>query len=343
MAGEDRTASSVVSLYRRLQQEPYKYGFYQALRQIECSFPDKARIGSSIKPGEDPVRFAQEPSMAFAPSTLSSFTLSKAGLPPRLNVLFFGLFGPNGPLPLHLTEYARDRLRNADDPTFARFADMFHHRMLSLFYRSWAETQPTVSLDRPEADYFSETVGSLIGFGIASMRDRDAMPDFAKLHFAGHLSAQTRNAEGLLAVLSRYFSVPVRLEQFVGEWLDMPQRSQMRLGESPLTGMLGQNTTLGSRAWECQQKFRLSFGPLDMEDYQRLLPGGTSLTALIAIVRNYVGDEFDWDAHLILKKECVQPAKLGEFGQLGWTCWMTEQPPDHDVGELYLDPMQEVI
>ena len=343
MAGEDRTASSVVSLYRRLQQEPYKYGFYQALRQIECSFPDKARIGSSIKPGEDPVRFAQEPSMAFAPSTLSSFTLSKVGLPPRLNVLFFGLFGPNGPLPLHLTEYARDRLRNADDPTFARFADMFHHRMLSLFYRAWAETQPTVSLDRPEADYFSETVGSLIGFGIASMRDRDAMPDFAKLHFAGHLSAQTRNAEGLLAVLSRYFSVPVRLEQFVGEWLDMPQRSQMRLGESPLTGMLGQNTTLGSRAWECQQKFRLSFGPLDMEDYQRLLPGGTSLTALIAIVRNYVGDEFDWDAHLILKKECVQPAKLGEFGQLGWTCWMTEQPPDHDVGELYLDPMQEVI
>ncbi len=74
MAGEDRTASSAVSLYRRLQQEPYKYGFFHALRQIECHHPDKARIGSSFKPVEDPVRFAQEPSMAFAPSTLSSFS-----------------------------------------------------------------------------------------------------------------------------------------------------------------------------------------------------------------------------------------------------------------------------
>src|SRR6478609_2460492 len=73
---------------------------------------------------------------------------------PRLYVTFGGMFGPQGPLPLHLTEYARDRIINSADPTFARFLDIFHHRMLSLVYRAWADAQPTVQFDRPESDRF---------------------------------------------------------------------------------------------------------------------------------------------------------------------------------------------
>ena len=34
---------------------------------------------------------------------------------PRLGVRFFGLFGPQGPMPLHLTEYVRERLRSRGD------------------------------------------------------------------------------------------------------------------------------------------------------------------------------------------------------------------------------------
>ncbi len=36
---------------------------------------------------------------------------------------FFGMFGPNGPLPLHLTEYVRDREKMENDKTFRAFAD----------------------------------------------------------------------------------------------------------------------------------------------------------------------------------------------------------------------------
>ena len=175
------------------------------------------------------------------------------------------------------------------------------------------------------------------------MRDQDAMPDFAKLYFSGRLSSQTRNAEGLLAILRYYFSVPVTLQQFVGEWLRMPVAFRMRLGESMQTGALGQTTTLGERVWECQHKFRLTFGPLSMADYQRMLPGGQSLRRLIAIVRNYVGDEFDWDVHLILDRHEVKPSRLGVFGQLGWTSWIGAGKPSHDPDQLYLNPMQEII
>ena len=343
MAGQDRTTSTPLGLFQELRQAPYRFDFFTALRRLECSFPNQARIGTSSRPSEDPVRFGQEPSMAFAPSTLSAFQSGRDGFPPRLLELFFGVFGPNGPLPLHLTEYARDRLRNADDPTFARFADIFHHRFLSLFFRAWADAEPTNGLDRLDDDRFSNLVGALSGLGIPAVRDRDAMPDFAKFFFIGRISNQTRNAEGLLAILKYYFAMPVNLQEFIGEWLDIPWHSRLRLGESLLTGALGQTATLGERVWECQSKFRLTFGPLSMDDYQRMLPGGSSLQSLIAIVRNYIGDEYDWDVHLILKKEEVKPTQLGKFGQLGWTTWMTDRPPDNDLDQLYLNPMQEVL
>jgi type VI secretion system protein ImpH len=343
MVSENRTAASPLTLLRRLEAEPYRFGFFEALRQLECAYPDKARIGLSSRPADDPLRFGQEPSMAFAPSTLSSLTLSNKGFPPRLNVLFFGLFGPNGALPLHLTEYARGRMRNDGDHTLARFADVFHHRLLSLFFRAWADAEPTVGLDRLEDDRFSDLVAAQMGTGTPALKGRDAMPDFAKLYYAGRLSSQARGAEGLFAILSDYFHVRVTLTQFVGEWLDIPRRSQMQLGQSMASCALGETTVVGVRAWECQHKFRLTFGPLDMDDYQRMLPGGSSLTVLIAIVRTYTCDEYNWDVHLILKRDQVRPTVLGEYGQLGWTTWMSDQTPDHDPDELYLDPMQEVI
>jgi type VI secretion system protein ImpH len=343
MAGENRTTADRLALYRELAEKPYEYGFFQALRRIECANPDKEKIGCSVKPGDDAVRFGQEPSLAFAASTLSSFKISNEGFSPKLSVLFFGLFGPNGPLPLHLTEYVRERIRNHDDESFAGFADVFHHRLLSLFYRAWADAQPTTHLDRLDSDTFSNRIGSLIGIGTAGLKNRDALPDFAKLHHSGRFANQTRNAEGLLALLKSYFHIPARLEQYVGAWLTIPEHDRMRLGEARFSGSLGYTSTLGERVWECQSKFRLTFGPLTLNDFQRMLPGGLSLIRLIAIVRNYVGDEFDWDVHLILNGKEIKPTRLGEFGQLGWTSWMTEKSPNRDFDDVYINPMQEIL
>ncbi|NQZ30566.1 MAG: type VI secretion system baseplate subunit TssG [Oceanospirillaceae bacterium] len=342
MATEKRAQADRLALYQALAEKPYNYGFYTALRNIENANMDKAKFGRSNRPADDPVRLGQEPSMAFAPSTLASFN-KVAGSTERLNVLFFGVFGPNGPLPLHLTEYARDRVRNHQDESLSHFADIFHHRLLSLFYRVWADSEPTVNFDRPNTDEFSIKVASLIGLGEQSLRNCDAMPDYAKLHFSGRFAQQNKNAEGLLAILRSYFSMPAQLEQYIGNWLTIPDADCLRLGESIESGSLGENSTLGEKVWECQNKFRLCFGPLNLIEYQRLLPGGASLVALIAIVRNYLGDEFDWDVQLKLEAEQVKPACLGVFGQLGWTTWMSEAPPAEDFDQLHLNPLLELI
>jgi type VI secretion system protein ImpH len=339
MAGTDRTAADRVAFFAALAERPYEFDFYQALRRLETLFAEQPRLGRSLRPSDDAVRLVQEPSLAFAPATLAGFAPAKNGKSPRMSVAFGGLFGPQGPLPLHLTEYARDRIINSGDPTLCRFLDVFHHRMLSLVYRAWADAQPTVQFDRPDADRFGAYIGSLIGIGHDALEDRDAMPDLAKRHFAGRLVCHARNAEGLQAILSEFFRLKMRLVEFVGRWLVLPDDCRCVLGMSGLgTAQLGVSATIGDRVWDCQTKFRIVAGPMNLAEYERLLPGGASLARLKAIVKNYVGLELDWDIHMLLKRQQVPQTQLGSMGQLGWTTWLVSEQPGRDAGDLVLAP-----
>jgi type VI secretion system protein ImpH len=256
-------------------------------------------------------------------------------------VNFFGLLGPNGPLPLHLTEYARDRQRNADDPTMSRFLDLFHHRMLMFFYRAWAAGQPTVSRDLPATDRFETYVGALEGLGLESLRKRDEFPDLAKLYYAGLLAPRSRNAEGLSAMVGDFFDLPARVEPFVADWIDLPMDHRWRLGADTGVGRLGMSAICGARTWTRQQKFRLVLGPLDRAKYQSMLPGGRALTKLVALVRNYAGDELRWDVRLILQERVEHPMRLGQ-SNLSWTAWLGRASGARRE-DLILDPQAETV
>lgn len=337
MAGTDRTATALVAFFQTLEQEPHSYSFFQALRTLECLCPDRPRLGEAVRPVDEPIRLGQDPSLAFAPATLAGLQPAAGARPPRLLVWFLGLFGPNGPLPLHLTEYARERLRNAADPTLARFADIFHHRLLCLFYRGWANANPVVSLDRPDTDRFAAYVGTTFGVGTPALQHRDALPDVAKLHYAGLFAAQARPAASLRAMLADYFRVPTRIEEFAARWINLPPDCLCRLGDSPTTGTLGVNATVGDRVWDCAQTFRLVLGPVGWRQFARLLPGSESLRRLQAMVRNYIGDELAWDVQVILKKEEIPATSLGAAGQLGWTSWLAAATRDRDADDVVLN------
>jgi type VI secretion system protein ImpH len=337
MAGADRTAAELVALVAELERAPHQFDFYQALRRLECAAADHPRLGESARAKEDPVRLGQEPSLSFAPRTLHALAPSKGQAAPRLDVLCFGLFGPNGPLPLHLTEYARDRMRHGDS-TFARFADIFHHRLLSLFYRAWANAQPTVNLDRPETDRFTTCVGALVGLATPAMRRRDSVPDHAKLYYAGLLSAGPRHPDGLRAILQDFFGLPMRIEEFVGQWTEIPAGSRCELSDGSRSAVLGVASTIGTHVWDCQQTFRIIVGPVSLADYRRLLPGGESLPKLIDLVRNYLGDELMWELRLILRKEQAPPVRLGECGHLGLCGWLEPEDLPHDADDFHWNP-----
>lgn len=336
MAGENRSQTSVIEFLHNVSEKPYRYGFYQTVRRINCFYGDKPITGKAVRPSDDPIRFTQEPYTSFASSTLSGLEIDSSSQYPRLSQRFIGMFGPNGPLPLHLTEYARDRSRHHRDKTFVRFMDMFHHRIVSLFYGAWAQAQPVVQFDQPEKDRFAMYVGSLFGMGLPNQRNTDAMHHFSKLGFAGHLSSLPRHVDGLVSMIQGYFEVKSSITEFIAHWMKIPLTDRVHLGESGLNGRLGQDTVIGERVWQRQDKFRVSLGPLSLDQYEAFLPTGKSFKALVALVRTYVGIEYFWEVNLILEKQEKPVSCLGKSGALGWTSWLqTEQQLDH-VDDLLL-------
>jgi type VI secretion system protein ImpH len=326
--------ADAVAFLAALAEAPYGFDFYQTLRQLECLYADKPRWGEALRPADEPVRLGQEPDLSFAPASLASLSAFAGDGRPRLHVRLFGLFGPNGPMPLHLTEYARDRWRNAGDPTIVRFADVFHHRLLALFYRAWAQGQPHVSRDRPNQDRVSGYVAALFGVMPAAFRGRDSLPDVARVFHAGTLVRHVRNSEGLASILQQYFDVPVRIEQFVGHWMRLGPDERTFLGRE--SAQLGVGAVAGARVWDRQHKFRIHLGPLSLSRYESFLPGGSRLRQIVDWVAFYFSFELDWDARLALRPEEVPRLTLTKQRRLGWTTWLGTRRDPNPAADLRL-------
>ena len=337
MAGSARNTQHAVEWLHKFEADPEDFGFLAALRKLEALYEDKPRFGESARLADDPIRLGQDPSLAFAPTGIARFKTGTGNKPDRLAQFFFGLFGPNGPMPLHISEYVYSREANDGDKTFRKFADIFHHRMTCLFYRAAVNGEPTYNFDRPDDNRFDLYIGAILGIGPHAFRNRDAMPDRAKLHNAARFALQTKPAEGLCDVLEEYFGLPFSIEEFVGEWLAVDENDRLSLGRNRQGGILGISTVLGSEIWSCQHKFRIVCGPLSLADFRRLLPGSRSVDSMLAAVRNYIGDEYAWDIQLRLKKEEVPSTVLGADSQLGWTSWLGEHQGNGSADDVIIN------
>lgn len=325
---------------------PHRYEFFQALRLIDAYHQDQPLLGTAKRPVDEAVRLGQNTSLAFAPSSLHALELQDRSGRPRLEVNFFGLFGPNGPLPLHLTSYSHERKLHKGDETFARFADLFHHRLLLLFYRAWAQGKPTVNLDRSKDDRFAAFVAALVGMAGEAWQGRDAAPDHARLAHAQVQARQARNADGLSQLLSAYLGMQARIEQFVGRWMPLQAQERTRLQRQSRKGasrrhsthQLGVSAVLGRAVYDRQHHFRIHIGPLDLPAFEALLPVGSALPALQALVHQYIGLEYGWDLALTLKPEQVPACRLGRNSRLGWTSWLGRPHARAEPAVLRLQP-----
>ena len=357
MASTGRRASP--SVIGHLVANPYRFDFFQAVRLLERlsqDCPDRPggtryeRVGADGSPAREAVRFRALPSHSFPPSPLCSLTLSekKDAVEPlaEMIVSFLGLTGPNGVLPHHYTSLVIDRVRN-HDPSLRDFFDIFNHRLISLFYRAWGKYRLPIGYERAklfprsEPSVFVEALHSLVGLAEPSLRRRLETDDEAFLFYGGYFAHFRPNAVSLESLLSDYFGLPARVEQFLGQWLYLSEEDQSSMPSPEWPDgrncVLGQTVIVGQRVWSVENAFRIRLGPLDYREFEQFLPSGTALTRLGQLVRTYVGPEYDCDFQLILKADEVPECQLDSSetanARLGWNTWLISRRPDRDADE----------
>lgn len=313
---------------------PWQYDLFQLLRRIDAQAGERYPLGRAPLPRFEPLRIGQTPSMAFAPATITGARRRENSALYELSILNFGLFGPNGPLPVHITEYARERMHHHQDDSFSAFVDLFHHRLTLMFYRAWANAQPTVSLDRNDTRCFENYLASLIGMGQPGQMKKGCLSAHSRFAHAGHLTRHSRDPEGLEKILRNYFKVPVRIVSNIPQWLPLGPREQAQLGTGRRRPRVGVAAFLGIAVRDIQHKFRLEIGPLTPEEYDDFLPGKPLVNELRDWIHQYLGIEYQWDVRILMRADAVPSMSLRGGVSLGYSTWLGIQPVPVPRGDL---------
>ena len=299
--------------------QPWRHGFVGLLRTTAAQHPHLPPIGRALLPRQEPFRLGQLPSLVFSPREIAAVDLHAKR--PQIRLYGLGMLGPNGPLPIHFTEIAKDRQDNRHDATLVNFLDQFHHRYMTHMYRAWSQAQAAAGLDRADDEQFSQYVSRLAGNDPEHIRS-SPLSSHARMAASAHLVREARNPDGLATTLRHFFGVPVQIEEYILHWIRISAHEHTLLGRASIASVMGEGALLGETVPDRQHKFRIVLGPLSMTQYLHLTPQGRDLPLLVEWVRAFVGMEYQWELELKVATVAAVPARIGGPEKLGWSTWL---------------------
>lgn len=312
--------------------------FFRTVWRIERQIRDERspyhRVGHDGWPNQELVRFRTSQHMGFAGQDLVEARekrRSEGSLSAELTVDSLGLTGARGALPAHYTEMVLSQLK-ARSPALRDFLDLFNHRLLSLFYRSWEKTQPAVHQERTEGDIFTTILRSLTGSG----------SDW-EIHYGAALARGPRSATTVRMMLADVADMPVEVQSLQGGWESISTGDQTQLpGRSMPQGQyahLGE-AILGGRAWIADKGADIVFHPKDNGQLESLLPGGRVSAAVAKLTNRLVGHQLQLRYRAEAKLEGLKGARLGQRGRLGTDSFISAYRTEGRRVNISLKPSQ---
>lgn len=334
----------------RLREQPRRFTFDAAVRVL--TFWKRRADPATV------ARFTSTTGSSYLPAEVTQVKSDSGIAEPVIVVGVLGLTGPTGVLPRYYTDaVVADQRSRAFSLT--HFLDLISHRMVAAFAAAGAKYRPHRAADRgalaspvERTDPVAESLLSLTGYGTPHLADRLLAGPEALRHYAGLFSAHPRSSDRLEALASDWLGQSVKVEQFSGAWLALPVEQRTRLGVGLSPGgfcRLGVDAAVGVRAWDQQARITLRIGPLDLSNFERLLPDRPLLRELTSLVRAYVGFEVGFAVNPVLARDSVPPLALtlpadqtSRTGRplLGWNTWLPTSPATQrtsDAGDALFD------
>ncbi len=355
------TSAKGSELYDRLTTRGCEFDFFQAVWLLDRFVAQGVPIGERGPAAEEPFRFRPHTSMGF-PSCdvkrIAALPGTEGGVPFfRFDVTFMGLYGVSTPLPV---PYAVDVLRSVErhrsTPDQASavdeaqtpgtedegdglspvrdFLDIFHHRLISLFYRSWLKYRFDKAYALRGHDVITDYLLWLIGCPRGCDESALGVSPIHMLRYAGVLTHRPKSAATLEGILFDYWKdFPIEVSQCVGRWVPVPPSDMNSVGSSNCG--LGVDLTVGEEVYDISSTFSVSVGPVDWKTYLLFLPDGESFSQTRSLVELYCADPLSFTIEMKLHADEVPEMQLtsdDRAGRLGYTSWVrTDEIPATSV------------
>lgn len=279
------TAGSAGALLEALLVAAPQMNLFRLCELIELSAPRQPPLGTTDSPDNEPVRFRSHGPLGFPAREVAAVERDSdhPGRPPVIRTTFLGLYGVDARMPAYFTDEIAQR-RDGAEP-LAAFLDLFHHRIVTQFYRVARKYRYPVGFRSGGDDDVSRCLLSLLGLGLGRADGQAPVEGDVGarklLSMLGLASQRTRTAEGLAGVLRH--AVPdahIAVEEFHPVWVRIDTTEPMPLGE---------NCVLGRGFFDRANTVRVVVTPRTSEGVLGLMPGCALHREVTALLRFYLG------------------------------------------------------
>jgi type VI secretion system protein ImpH len=271
-----------------LMQQARRLPFVVLVQWLERLAGAQAAAVGALGPYlSEAVRFRHDPSLTFHASDIvaARHVVGNADLDVvELTTSFAGLTGAASPLPPAVIE----RLCREDDDELAvqrDFLDLFHHRLLGLFYRGRLKSDLPRSSENDGRARPLDWVLRMAGLVPEHAERLTGLTRAQLLALAPLLVTHPPNAQRIVAAVRHILAdlvhdTRVHLVELRGGFVRLDESARARLG---VDLRLGKTATLGRRAWCPASEVALQLGPLPQAVCARLIPGGDRFRELRAV------------------------------------------------------------
>lgn len=330
MAVQSRTGGaaallvSAVGAVQATSAKPKRSDFFGLLERLHALHGDDLESLDAMEPEHLRIWLSSYAGLGFPASdiTLAERMPGDARVDYRVQASFFGLHGPDSPLP----SYYLDRLAyEAGQGIGLRpaFLDFFHHRLLTLLHQAWRKYRYFVRFQQEARDHFSGYVFALVGLNDKDLRGSTPIPWSRLLSYAGLIASRSRSPSFVAGVVAHCFDLSsVRIREFEQRYMDVPDDQRAVLGRR--NGVLGESLVVGDRVRTRHSKFTIVISDLDQVRFREFLPNGESFDRLRKLMDFLLRDPSAYDLELGLKREEVPSMNLSHKAgaHLGWTSFI---------------------
>jgi type VI secretion system protein ImpH len=309
MAGAKRQPLAAVTA---IVEEAPSYGFFQAVQLMHRLVPGSVPVGENGPAASEAIRFRQDPSLSFPTGDISSIKTQRSSAGTDQFVVtttFLGLLGTSSPLATGMTE---DLLRGDAEESAAAIAlyDLFHHRVLSLYFRAWKKYRFDASFRRDGGDRFTPRALAFVGLDMRATPPKRGLPPADQLALAPLLALRTRPSRTLQIVLERLFpGTHVEIVPFVARRIEIEPVQRVQLGVANCK--LDVDFAVGKSVEDRSGTFRVVIGPLGYEAFEAFIPGGRLHARLRQIIEQFSGGVLQPEVELQVAPEVAPRFELG--------------------------------